>query len=107
MSISEKNPAPAKPQMASRKQDEEGIIRCDACPVLCRIESGRTGACDRYGNTNGQLVRIDPLTVTERAIERNEKLVPFAERARNWDGDFLSASDIFLASRQHHVDQIA
>ncbi|MCB1803775.1 MAG: hypothetical protein KDJ99_01060, partial [Candidatus Competibacteraceae bacterium] len=32
-------------------------IRCDACPVLCNIRPGRTGACDRYGNQNGKLVR--------------------------------------------------
>ena len=22
-----------------------GIVRCDACPVLCRIRPGRAGAC--------------------------------------------------------------
>jgi hypothetical protein len=25
-------------------------IRCDACPVLCYIRPGMTGACDRYAN---------------------------------------------------------
>ncbi len=25
-------------------------IRCDACPVMCYIAPGQTGACDRYGN---------------------------------------------------------
>ena len=25
-------------------------IRCDACPVMCYIADGRSGACDRYGN---------------------------------------------------------
>ena len=38
-------------------------IRCDACPVLCFIAEGRSGACDRYANHNGELVRLDPLTV--------------------------------------------
>ncbi len=37
-----------------------GIVRCDACPVLCRIRPGRAGACDRYANENGALVRVDP-----------------------------------------------
>ena len=32
---------------------EDDAIRCDACPVLCYIKPGRTGACDRYGNDNG------------------------------------------------------
>ena len=25
-------------------------IRCDACPVMCYIADGRSGACDRYAN---------------------------------------------------------
>ena len=37
-----------------------GIVRCDACPVLCRIRPGRAGACDRYANADGALVRVDP-----------------------------------------------
>ena len=44
--------------------DENGLIRCDACPVLCRIKPGRTGACDRYANDNGQLVRCAPVTLS-------------------------------------------
>ena len=23
-------------------------IRCDACPVMCYIAEGKSGACDRY-----------------------------------------------------------
>ncbi|NKB39055.1 MAG: 6-hydroxynicotinate reductase [Gammaproteobacteria bacterium] len=75
---------------------KDDAIRCNACPVLCRIKPGRTGACDRYGNSDGLLVRMDPLTLTERAAERQEKLVPFAEKAEDWDGDWLSSSDKFL-----------
>ena len=40
-----------------------GIVRCDACPVLCRIRPGRAGACDRYANEAGKLVRVDPLVL--------------------------------------------
>ena len=32
-----------------------GKIICNACPVLCQISEGRTGACDRWGNFNGKL----------------------------------------------------
>ncbi|MGI4951976.1 MAG: 6-hydroxynicotinate reductase [Janthinobacterium lividum] len=39
------------------------IVTCDACPVLCRIRLGRTGACDRYGNVAGALTRMDPLVL--------------------------------------------
>ena len=31
------------------------VIRCDACPVLCRIRKGQAGACDRYANEDGRL----------------------------------------------------
>ncbi len=64
-------------------------IRCDACPVLCFIAPGRTGACDRYANHDGDLVRLDPLTV----IERGGPAVPFLADAGasgpDWDGDML------------------
>ena len=39
----------------------EGIVRCDACPILCRIRPGRAGACSRYANEGGHLVRVDPV----------------------------------------------
>jgi NAD-dependent dihydropyrimidine dehydrogenase PreA subunit len=38
-----------------------GAIVCDACPIKCRIQPGYQGACRRYGNEAGQLVRITPL----------------------------------------------
>jgi hypothetical protein len=41
--------------MASNK------IECNACPVLCQISAGRTGACDRYANADGRLIRVDPV----------------------------------------------
>ena len=31
-------------------------IRCDACPVMCYIAPGQTGACDRYANDAGRIV---------------------------------------------------
>ena len=76
--------------------DAEAVVRCDACPVLCRIKPGRQGVCDRYGNVDGRLVRTDPLLLTERAAERQDQLVPFAARAQQWDGDFFSPSDTFV-----------
>ena len=44
-----------------RKKDDK--IRCDACPVMCYIAEGRTGACDRYSNDKGDLLRVDPLKI--------------------------------------------
>ena len=41
-------------------------IRCDACPIMCYIAPGQTGACDRYANDAGRIVRTDPVTVLSR-----------------------------------------
>lgn len=62
------------------------VIRCDACPVLCRIRRGQTGACDRYANHDGKLVRLDPLLV----LERGSKAVPFLESGKPWDGNVVA-----------------
>jgi hypothetical protein len=52
-------------------------IRCDACPVMCYIADGRSGACDRYGNVGGRIVRLDPLTILERRAESGGEAVAF------------------------------
>ncbi len=44
-------------------------VECNACPVLCQISPGRTGACDRYANQGGSLVRTDPVVVLKRALD--------------------------------------
>ena len=49
-------------------------IRCDACPVMCYIADGKAGACDRYANHGGDLIRLDPLTIIQTG---DQKLVPF------------------------------
>ncbi len=46
-------------------------IRCDACPVMCYVANGRSGACDRYANEGGNLIRLDPLIVVERIEGRS------------------------------------
>src|SRR5574337_2180226 len=54
-------------------------IECNACPVLCQITEGRVGACDRYANHGGTLVRLDPVLVMRRAAAAGSpELVPFA-----------------------------
>jgi hypothetical protein len=65
------------------------IVTCDACPVLCRIRLGKTGACDRYGNVGGVLARMDPHMLLARAPET----VAFADA--DWDGNPLAARDLF------------
>ena len=75
-----------------------GAIRCDACPVLCYINPGRTGACDRYANDNGQLVRIDPHVVLDRAVSRGDSVVPFLDRDREWDGSIVTGPENFVTA---------
>ncbi|QBK04263.1 6-hydroxynicotinate reductase [Hylemonella gracilis] len=58
-------------------------VECNACPVLCQISDGRCGACDRYANHGGVLVRVDPVVVLRRALAQEDaSLVPFAGRSR-------------------------
>ena len=77
---------------------EADTIRCDACPVLCHIKEGRAGACDRYGNRGGQLVRLDPHIVLERAVRQGEAVVPFLEMGREWDGTMVRTPETFVTA---------
>jgi len=68
----------------SRPRNERmaaGKIECNACPVLCQIAEGRVGACDRYANSGGTLVRVDPVVMLRRTVQQaHPKLVRFAGR---------------------------
>ncbi|KRB81862.1 hypothetical protein [Noviherbaspirillum sp. Root189] len=109
----------AKPRSERMAGDK---IECNACPVLCQITVGRSGACDRYANVDGTLVRVDPVILLRKAVDGGEQvLVPFAGRtltndiesvapvaesaggnASNanapaaWNGDLLHADDVFV-----------
>jgi len=72
-------------------------IRCDACPVLCYIADGRTGACDRYANHGGNLVRLDPLTVLEQG-GANQPVVPFLSGAEDWEMAPIGRGRTFLTA---------
>jgi hypothetical protein len=66
---------PRNERMASDK------IECNACPVLCQIGPGKTGACDRYANASGVLVRVDPVVLMHRTPQGDEgAAVGFAAR---------------------------
>jgi 6-hydroxynicotinate reductase len=39
----------------------DGAVVCDACPINCQIRPGTVGACHRYENVKGRLVRVTPL----------------------------------------------
>ena len=55
--------APTEAALLEATSKSADIVTCDACPVLCRIRLGKTGACDRYGNVDGHLTRTDPLVL--------------------------------------------
>ncbi len=41
----------------------KAAIECDHCPIKCRIGDGNLGACRRYANRAGEILRLDlPLT---------------------------------------------
>ncbi len=79
---------------ATQRPDRPEKIRCDACPVMCYIADGRAGACDRYANEGGELVRLDPLTILENRAD--VELVPFLDR--EWDGELVSGEDTFITA---------
>lgn len=84
--------APDAEALSHVKDRDAGIVVCDACPVLCRIRLGRTGACDRYGNVAGRLVRLDPLVIAARAGK--DGMIPFL--GADWDGSILSGATAFV-----------
>src|SRR4051794_39994600 len=72
-------------------------IRCDACPVMCYIKPGAAGACDRYANDDGQLVRVDPHILLERTVSHGGRLVPF-QATCDWDGKIVQGQNLFVTA---------
>lgn len=102
----------AKPR-SERMADNK--IECNACPVLCQITAGRSGACDRYANVEGTLVRVDPVILLRKTVDSDAAVIPFAGRSASsasgnehtdpygssisspeWNGDLLHANETFV-----------
>ncbi len=79
--------------MAERAGEEK--IRCDACPVMCYIAPGKIGACDRYANEDGRIVRCDPLTILDRKVAKGDAVKPFL--GPEWDGEILGGEEVFVS----------
>ena len=75
---------------------KEEKIRCDACPVMCFIAEGKSGACDRYANQDGEIIRLDPLIILNTKIEKGEKVKPFLKS--NWNGKITESDDLFITA---------
>jgi hypothetical protein len=71
------------------RQDDK--IRCDACPVMCYVAPGKTGACDRYANLDGAIVRTDPLTLLDNRIAEGSPIKPFLKA--DWDNKPFNCDD--------------
>ena len=62
----------AQPDWAAMPRNERLAahkIECNACPVLCQISEGKAGACDRYANQGGMLVRVDPVLLVRQHVD--------------------------------------
>ncbi len=84
---------------APRTQEEllAGRLECLACPVCCKISEGRNGACDRYANHGGMLVRLDPVLVLRRALTGDETgVVAFAPAKPPVPSEIALAEDAFI-----------
>lgn len=85
-----------------RDKRVSGKIRCDACPVMCYIADGKSGACDRYANEAGQLIRLDPLVIMQRLNDEagvdSRNLVPFLDSDDDWNGQIIVPGDAFVTA---------
>jgi 6-hydroxynicotinate reductase len=86
------------PEAAAQINGGEKIV-CHACPVLCNITRGRSGACDRYANVDGVLTRLDPLVLTRRAVAQDAPLVGLSEALGSggtWPQSEKNGTELFV-----------
>ena len=81
--------------IAGSEPGKPAKVICDACPVLCQISEGRTGACDRWGNFNGVLTRVDPVTLFTKVAQSAGEVTGFLEGG-GWSGSPLSEAPVFM-----------
>ncbi|MBS0444964.1 MAG: 6-hydroxynicotinate reductase [Proteobacteria bacterium] len=69
-------------------------VRCEACPVLCQISTGKLGACDRWGNVDGELRRLDSVHLVQRP---GAELVEWKAAKDGWNGALLDDAPVFVS----------
>ena len=77
-------------------QNKPAKVRCDACPVMCYIADGKTGACDRYANMAGRIIRCDPLTILDNRIAAGDEIKPFLKA--DWEDDPFGQQEVFVTA---------
>lgn len=51
-------------------------VTCYSCPIQCEVKAGFTGACQRYSNINGKLVRNRPLVLQNEQSDPPDREIP-------------------------------
>ena len=91
--------APCSKLKRSAPMPRDDKIRCDACPVLCYIRRGAAGACDRYANRDGELVRVDPACRCSTAPSQGGGgVVPFLGASRTGTARIVEPADTFVTA---------
>jgi NAD-dependent dihydropyrimidine dehydrogenase PreA subunit len=58
-----------KEAIAPEPEPKGGGVRCLSCPISCYVKVGKTGACQRFVNWDGELIRNIPLHRYEEVNE--------------------------------------
>ena len=62
---------------------------------MCYIAPGKVGACDRYANEAGRIVRCDPITILDRRVQAGGEIRPFLKT--HWEGDVIGTGDLTVS----------
>lgn len=54
--------------LAREEKRKDGATTCGNCPVRCQIPEGGTGACKRFANQRGKLIRTRELVTSPREL---------------------------------------
>lgn len=93
-------------ESASPRRVAANKVLCEACPVSCQISEGRTGACDRYGNVDGVLTRVDPMIVTEQRTSSDQGQVFLTGIGAGTTYPDYKPAPFIVASRHEGVDVV-
>ena len=86
----------ATPEVPAERAATGKKVECNACPVLCQISEGRTGACDRYGNFQGVLTRVDPVVLFQKVTTTSGAVTEFLD-GESWNGVPVADTPVFLS----------
>ena len=67
----------------------ESVVVCSSCPIQCKVPLGETGACTRYRNVGGKLIRdrelvVEPLEQKEAADNIKKPIITAVGAGTNY-----------------------